>query len=140
MGMNILSISQYGSGLLSAQALSGAIDRQKDYASILGAYTVLVPGDRVVVSYGDSLRVHGIPSKNIFFFLFGAYRVAIALHKKHNFDAVMVDNAHLGGCVGLMFRGTTESVLQTASSKYSCVLLCIVQILFEYQHKLKLSV
>ncbi len=102
--MKILSISQYGSGLLSQSALSGALDRQKDYAQSLSKYIVLVPGKSSVIPYGESLEIHGVASTNIFSFCFHAYKEAVRLHSKHHFDAIMVDNPHLGGMLGLVLK------------------------------------
>lgn len=102
--MNILSISQYGSGLLSVGALSGALDRQKDYAATLSKYVVLVPGTINIVRHGEALEIRGIPSSGVFSFCFHAYRTAVYLQTEYQFDAVMVDNPHLGGILGLVLK------------------------------------
>jgi glycosyltransferase involved in cell wall biosynthesis len=101
---NILSISQYGAGLLSTQALSGAIDRQKDYAEALTKYVVLVPGKNEVVRHGDSLEIHGVPAPNMVVFSLRVYRRAVALHRELHFDGIMVDNPHVGGVLGMILK------------------------------------
>lgn len=102
--VSILSISQYGAGLLSEHALSGALERQKDYAATLTKYIVIVPGNVRVIKHGTALEIHGVKSANVFSFCFNAYKAAVLLHREFEFDGVMVDNPHLGGILGIVLK------------------------------------
>lgn len=103
--LRVLSISQYGCGLLSTEALSGGLSRQKDYAERLAAYTVLVPDAKGSVAIKDgTLTIEPVPAGNTFAFLVGAYRRACELHEVTSFDVIMVDNPHLAGILGVLLK------------------------------------
>jgi len=103
--LRVLSISQYGSGLLDTAALSGALARQKEYAERLSSYTVLVPDTK---SSGpiiaENLTILPIPAGNPLAFLVGAYQRARELHAEMPFDLIMVDNPHLTGVLGVFLK------------------------------------
>ena len=103
--LRVLSISQYGSGLLDTAALSGALARQKEYAERLSSYTVLVPdakGSEQIIS--ENLSILPIPAGNPLAFLVGAYQHACTLHSEAPFDLIMVDNPHLTGILGVLLK------------------------------------
>ncbi len=103
--LRVLSISQYGSGLLSTEALSGGLERQKDYAAGLDAYTVLVPDTKGSVAIvEDTLTILPIPAGNILAFCVGAYQRAAELHAQMPFDLIMVDNPHVAGILGVLLK------------------------------------
>jgi glycosyltransferase involved in cell wall biosynthesis len=103
--LRVLSISQYGSGLLDTAALSGALARQKEYAARLSSYTVLVPdgkGGNPIIA--ENLTILPIPAGNPLAFLVGAYQRACELHAEMPFDLIMVDNPHLASVLGIFLK------------------------------------
>lgn len=101
----ILSISQYGADLAKGSAFSGALDRQKDYATATRMYVVIVPGSSGATEYTEgALRVIPTKGSGLLGFLIDALALAVTLHKEEPFDAVMVDNPHVMGLFGLIAR------------------------------------
>ena len=106
--ISILSISQYGSDLASIGArLSGALERQKDYAQYVEKYIVLVPTAKAAGAptlYDGGLEIHTVHATNVFTFFIAAYLKACTLHRAHTFDVLMVDNPHIGGILGVLLK------------------------------------
>lgn len=104
--ISVLTISQYGSDLAQGSAYSGALLRQKDYASFVTQYVVLVPSVATEDehTHGEGLRIVPLRSRGTIDFLRKAYTTSIQLHAQYHFDVVMVDNPHVGGILGVLLR------------------------------------
>ncbi len=98
-------ISQYGADLARGSAFSGALERQRDYAQGTRSYVTIVPGspDAAPVTEG-ALTVMPTARVSTLGFMQDAYDLAIRLHAEESFDALMVDNPHLMGMLGLVLR------------------------------------
>jgi glycosyltransferase involved in cell wall biosynthesis len=103
--LRILSISQYGADLASGSAFSGALDRQRDYARLVAAFDVIVPGRKYTLAFHeDSLFVHTVPARTPIHFFIAAYRQAVRMHTQAPYDVLMVDTPHLSGLLGIVLR------------------------------------
>lgn len=112
--LKILSLSQYGSGMSDPDnQFSGALDRQKDYSQYVTRFDIVVPsstGSDKTFSVNENLDIHPLVVKGIISFYFHAYRKAVELQKKEQYDVIMVDNPHLMGVLGVVLKwrlGTT---------------------------------
>lgn len=104
--LSVLSLSFYGASLAQPDArLSGALERQRDYARGLRRYVVLVPGSQGAAPLDEGpLSVRPLAARGPAAFSLAACRHAAALHRASPFDILMVDAPHLGALPGLFLR------------------------------------
>jgi 1,2-diacylglycerol 3-alpha-glucosyltransferase len=103
--LRILSISLYGGAMAYEAQFSGALDRQRDYATALAEYVVVVPGasaSEARTDHGDGFILYALPARGHLAFVRAVLARVRSLHASHHFDAVMVDNPHLAGILGVI--------------------------------------
>ncbi len=112
--IRILSISQYGSGLTDPKnQFSGAMDRQKDYASFVERYDVVAPSERPreLFTVTDNLTIYPVQATGTLQFLIKMLGVAVRLYRDNSYDVIMVDNPHLMGLCGILLKWRTGTKL-----------------------------
>lgn len=103
--LTVVSISFYGADMARGGKYSGALDRQRDYAQILGSLMVFVPGasDTTAVQE-EHLEVRALRARGALAFAYRAYREVTTLAKTTKIDVIMVDNPHIAGLLGVVLR------------------------------------
>lgn len=106
--VRILMISFYGSGLSNPDVqLSGAMARQRDYASRVELYHTIVPAagtSEAPIEVEENLVVHPVVARNPVQFFWRAYRRAQRLQHEYGYTVLMVDNPHIGGVLGAWLK------------------------------------